>query len=320
MGGGNALAVEPARVDLGRLGLLSETAGLDPAAMYLARLSKGSRATQSSALVQICRWLGGENPSTFGWGHVRYEHSRTVFAFARAELIAGTGAPRKPRTVNRYLAALRGVLKEAWRLGLMETDSYMRASDIRDLTDESPPTGRELSTDETDALLAACERDATPYGVRDLALLTLLGYGLRRSEVVGARLGMFKTTTGELTILGKGKKLRTIFINERHMKVIARWFEIRPAGDFIISSPHNGSAPLSTQTVYDVLKRRAQQAELKLRFSAHDFRRTFISRQLERTGDLATTQKLVGHSDPKTTIKYDRRDVKTLRKATEDLR
>ncbi len=297
---------------------MSKTLGQNPVAIYLARLAKGSRPTQTDALKQIVRWLGGGDPNTFAWHRLRYEHTSAIRTLIVEQPLNETGIPRKPATVNRYLAALRGVLKETWRLGLMDTDSYMRARDIHDVKDQTVPTGRELSREETDALVEACVKDDTPYGVRDVSMLTLLSYGLRRFEVIGARLENFNPTTGELQIIGKGKKLRKVFINERHRRVLATWFAVRPAGDFIISSPHNGDQ-MTTQTVYDVLKKRAGQAGLTVSFAAHDFRRTFASRLLAKIGDLATVQRLLGHSDPKTTARYDRRGDAALKKATEDM-
>lgn len=296
----------------------------NPVAMYLARLSEGSRHTQKNALTQICRWLGGSaEPDavlTFGWHLLRYEHCnyvRTLAIESAIESPIGNGKPRKPATVNRYLAALRGVLTEAWRLGSMDTDSYMRAKDVKDTKDQSEETGRELTKTETDALMRVCreaEKNGERLGLRDLVMITLLSYGLRRFEVVTARVSAYNHKTGELNILGKGKKRRKLFLSEQSRKIIERWFAVRPSGDYFLSGE-----PYTTQIVYDVLKKRAAQAGITKSFAAHDFRRTFVSRQLAKTGDIVTTQRLVGHSDPKTTAKYDRRGDETLRKATEDL-
>jgi site-specific recombinase XerD len=70
---------------------------------------------------------------------------------------------------------------------------------------------------------------------------------------------------------------------------------------------HGGKVPhLTDQAIYDILKRRAGQAGLET-FSPHDIRRTFAGNLLDAGVDLATVQRLMGHSDPATTAGYDRR-------------
>ena len=62
-------------------------------------------------------------PEAFPWERVRAEHAKAIRA-ALAERY-------KFSTVNKTLSALRGVLREAWELGLMETDHYHRAAAVR---------------------------------------------------------------------------------------------------------------------------------------------------------------------------------------------
>src|SRR3990172_2365667 len=91
-----------------------------PAAVYLARLGPGSRRGMHQALRVLASLLtdGAVAPEALPWHLVRYEHAAAV----RARLTAMYA----PRTVNRYLTALRGVLKECWRLGLLDADTYRR--------------------------------------------------------------------------------------------------------------------------------------------------------------------------------------------------
>jgi integrase/recombinase XerD len=45
------------------------------------------------------------------------------------------------------------------------------------------------------------------------------------------------------------------------------------------------------------------------------WRRTFASEMLDAGADIATVQKMMGHADPATTDRYDRRGEETKRKA-----
>src|SRR6202022_408889 len=91
---------------------------------------------------------GRADSRTLRWEGLRYQHTQAI----RAKL-AETYAPA---TVNKLLAALRGVLKECWRLGLTSAESYHRATDIRAIKSSTLPRGRALSSGELRAIFEAC--------------------------------------------------------------------------------------------------------------------------------------------------------------------
>src|SRR5262249_20356755 len=150
-----------------------------PAAVYLARLGPGSRRSMREALETIAALAsaGKQTAETLPWAALRYQHTGAI----RAAL----ATRYRPATTNRHLAALRGVLREAWRLGLMTAEDYHRATDLPGIRATTLPRGRALTRRELRRLFQTCQADARPSGARDAALLGVLyGAGLRRSEVV----------------------------------------------------------------------------------------------------------------------------------------
>lgn len=291
----------------------------NPAAVYLYRLtSERSRAVMAQSLRLVAALLTGQDAGSadilaLRWEAVRYPHTVAV----RTRL----GDLYSPATANRILSALRGVLKEAWRLGLMSAEDYHRAADMGSIKGETVPAGRELSTGEILALVNACKTDTFPAGVRDAAIIGLLyTAGLRRSEIVALNIDDCDADTGRLLVrAGKGRKQRTVYAQGGALRALLDWLEIRGNDDGALFVPVNKGGRLtprrmSAQAIYDLLKKRAEEAGVK-DFSPHDMRRTFVGEMLERGVDIATVANIAGHRSVDTTRRYDRRPEETKKKA-----
>ena len=148
-----------------------------PARVYLASLSAGSRPAMRGSLQVVAELLtsGRCGWETMPWQLLRVQHTQAL----RSELADRYAAA----TANKMLAALRGVLRAAWELNQIDTDSYQRAVSVRAVRGETVPRGRSITKGELRALFGVCLRDRTPMGARDAALLAVLyGSGLRRAE------------------------------------------------------------------------------------------------------------------------------------------
>ena len=160
-------------------------------------------------------------PESLPWAGLRYQHTQAV----RAKL----AETRAPAGVNKILAAVRGVLREAWRLGLMDAETYERAADIKSVRGEQLPRGRALGKRELQKLFVACAKDETAAGRRDAALIAVLyGGGLRRSEVVALDLADYLPETAELRIRhGKGQKGRVCYATNGAKLALDAWLVAR---------------------------------------------------------------------------------------------
>jgi site-specific recombinase XerD len=238
----------------------------------------------------------------------------------RAQLIDRAYAPA---TGNRILAAVRGVLKEAWRLGLMPLEQQVRAGDLPPIRGRRVPKGRRLAEAELAALFRACAADPRPTGRRDAAMLALLyGAGLRRTELVTLDVGGDAPSTGALTVRqGKGNKDRQLFAGNGSAEALQAWLAVRgrqPGPLFLPLSKAGRLQPrrLTDKAVTWVLSARAAQAGVAA-FSPHDLRRSYISSLLAAGVDLATVAALAGHAHLTTTAQYDRRGDEAKRRAGE---
>lgn len=286
----------------------------NPYYVYLARLSSGSRATMAEALERIARIASGGQVSAnrFPWHGLRYQHVQVIRTALVETISERNGKPISPTTVNKALCALRGVLKEAWRLGAMGAEDLAQATDIEAVRGSVPLRGRALSGYEVAALFHACMRDQSPAGPRDAVILALgLGAGLRRAEI--ARLDLTDVDLEREVVLvhGKGHKIREVPIKGGTIEAVTAWLDHRgnepgPLVCRIRKGGRIGLTRLAPQAILRVCAKRRREAGIS-GFTAHDLRRTYVSVLLDQGVDLSVASDLAGHSSPNTTKRYDRR-------------
>jgi len=299
----------------------SSPAAQNPAIVYLAGLSTGSRRTMRQALDVMAGILTAEacDLHTLPWGSLRFQHTQAL----RAALMEKYSAA----TANKMLSALRQTLRAAWSLGYMSAEEYQRATDLKAVVGEGPEAaaGRALSYGEWMALLSVCVADASPAGARDAALIALLKVtGLRRAEVATLQFADYDQVTQTLTVRGKRNKVRTIPVEDRGaLDALADWLYFRgmEPGPLFVRIRKGGQllpGGLTDQGIYHVLRKRGEEAGAAA-FTPHDLRRTFAGDLLDAGADLSTVQKLMGHSQANTTARYDRRGERAKRSAVQKL-
>jgi site-specific recombinase XerD len=265
--------------------------------------------------LNVCAGLLSDNADAlaFAWHTLRFQHVTAV----RAKLTE----VYKPATVNKILAALRGVLRCAWQAGLMSAEDFHKAASVKSVKGETLPAGRELTQGELTALMSTCEQDTTNAGARDAAIIALMySCGLRREEVVTLDLADFEPESGRLVVRGKGNKERIAWLTNGAARAMADWLAVRGDEDGALFVAINKSGRITNykhmtpKTIYKMLAKRATEAGVKS-FSPHDMRRTFVSDLLDAGADITTVAKMAGHANVATTARYDRRPEEAKRKA-----
>ena len=278
----------------------------NPAIVYLASLTAGEgRRSMTSTLSQLAAMLGCSDAASCPWHELRHHHVAALRAVL-AERCA-------PATANKALAAIRGVLRAAWRLELIPTDPYHRAIDVPPVRGARLPAGRSLEATEIQALFSACA-DGSPAGARDAAAFALLfGCGLRRAEAVAVEIADHDAVTGAIRVVGKGNRERIVYATGGTKAALDAWLMHRGmavAGPILAPVSQSGAVDVGRGITPNSLMMRLRKRSRKAGIAAcspHDLRRSFVSAALEAGADLTLVQALAGHASPATTARYDRR-------------
>ena len=135
-----------------------------------------------------------------------------------------------------------------------------------------------------------------------LIIKFLYGCGLRVSEVTNLKKGDLYFEEELIHIkLAKGKKDRFVKIPGSIISETRALVELN-GGKYLFESNRGGR--LTTATIQAILKNASKKAEIKKRVYPHLLRHSYATHLLEAGTDLRIIQKLLGHSDIKTTQIY----------------
>ena len=288
----------------------------NPAAVYLAGKPSavGRRGLQRS-LERAAEILTGElttDAFAVNWAEVRYQHVAALKA-----VLLDQGA--KPATINHVLAAVRGVIRDAWRLGLIDAETKERIVDVKSVTASTLPAGRHVGVGEIRRLFEIC--GVTLVGARDAAMLALLyGCGLRRSEAVALQLADYEDGSVKVRT-GKGRKERIVYSANGGRAAIDAWIRVRGAWDGALLCPIAKGGRLqqrciTAQAVMHRLRFLGKRAGIE-NLSPHDLRRSFVGELLDAGADISSVQQLAGHASVTTTARYDRRGERAKQRTAE---
>lgn len=151
---------------------------------------------------------------------------------------------------------------------------------------EAPPPV--LTDAQLRKLLAACERDKSPMGRRDEAIIrTLVDSGIRRGELLGLRVDDVDMEGGLLTVTGKagrsqGPRTRHVPIGATTVRSIDRWQRSRSkrtdAREPWLWLGRKGR--LQETGLAELIRSRGQEAGLKVRLHPHLFRHAYADSML----------------------------------------
>jgi site-specific recombinase XerD len=222
------------------------------------------------------------------------------------------------KTQNYYLIAIRAFLK------------YLARQEVRTLPAERIELAKvqerslDLITSEELKKLMSIPNSNDLKDLRDRAILELLfSTGLRVSELCSLTRDI-DLNSDELSIRGKGGKVRVVFISDQAKKFLRQYLSQRKDMDDALfikigkNSPKTMAAKgknlgVTKRTIERVVKQLAIKAGISKKVTPHVMRHMFATDLLGNGADLRSVQAILGHSNIGTTQIYTHVTDKHLR-------
>ena len=185
-----------------------------------------------------------------------------------------------------------------------------------------------LSLDDSKKLLNIASDETNRNKERDFAIITLfLNCGLRLSELVGIDIKDIDFNENKLTVIGKGNKERTIYLNKSCINAIKNYLAVRPREGVKVDSKHSEKAlflseqrrRISNRTVQYIVDKELEKAGLDTtKYSVHKLRHTAATLMYQYGKvDIRALQELLGHESISTTEIYTHVSNEQVRNAVE---
>lgn len=222
-----------------------------------------------------------------------------------------SGQPLKKVTQNYHIIALRAFLKYLAKRGIKA------ASPER--IELAKQEGRQIDFLEGAELerILRSPSGQTLADLRDKAILeTLFSTGLRVSELCQLDRDKIDLERGELSIRGKGSKVRLVFLSDDAKKNINAFLDKRSDADLalFIRIPKNvrqladrkyENLRLTPRSIQRIIKKHTICAGIVgKKVSTHTLRHTFATNLLRNGADIRSVQALLGHASVTTTQIY----------------
>ncbi len=236
-------------------------------------------------------------------------------------------AGQNARSIARKLSCWRGFFD--W-LSLQQTNLSNNPVDGVKAPKRTRPLPKALSADDAVRLVAhagpGTHVEATLQRCNRAMFELLYSSGLRVSELVGldarytkegthVSLGWIDFDACEVTVTGKGGKMRSVPIGAAAMAALADWLVVRASLIKDDTTPlflSERGTRMSVRVVQLRLKAHAQAMGIPVDVHPHVLRHSFASHVLQSSGDLRAVQEMLGHASIAATQVYTSLDFQRL--------
>lgn len=212
----------------------------------------------------------------------------------------------------RKVACIRSFFKYLYKMKMIKENPSIEL--------ESPKINSRhpvyLTLEESKQLLSSVEGKNKE---RDYAIITLfLNCGLRLSELISIDIN--KISNDILTVIGKGNKERTVYLNNACMDAINNYLRVRPTDEIKDKNAlflSERKRRISKRTVQYLVKKYIGISNLDMeKYSPHKLRHTAATLMYKYGKvDIRSLQQILGHENISTTQIYTHLDEEILRSA-----
>ncbi|MEA1963354.1 MAG: tyrosine-type recombinase/integrase [Patescibacteria group bacterium] len=274
-------------------------------------LSSKTQENYSRFLNKFFNWLSDNNLDKLKPEKLNARHILKYRIFLSRHIDPRTKTSLKKSTQNYYLIALRSLLD----FFVKKKINSLSPTSIKLAKDKTQREVKFLKLEQLEKLLLSpCL--STTIGLRDRAILeTLFSTGLRVAELVALNREQIKipkiARELELSVVGKGKKVRTVYFSMRAASALKKYLDKRDDIDealFINYKPgieKNGAERrLTTKSIENIVKKYIKICGLPITSTPHTLRHSFATDLLAQGVDLRMVQEFLGHQNIATTQIY----------------
>jgi integrase/recombinase XerC len=237
-------------------------------------------------------------------------HYKTIRSWVVSQMDSGIS----PRTVHRKLTTLRTYCKYLIKEGVLDANPLDRV--LKPKMNKRNPVFVDEGT--MDHLLNEFEFGNDFEGERNRLVIDLLYQtGMRRSELLGLKVGSVESKVKSLKVTGKRNKERLIPLNDELVKAILGYVALRAE---VVHNPEVEALfvtakgqPAYESLIYRIVKKYLALVTTLDKKSPHVLRHTFATHMLNRGADLNAIKELLGHANLSATQVYTHNTFKKLK-------
>jgi integrase/recombinase XerD len=210
-------------------------------------------------------------------------------------------------TLNIHISAIRSFYNLVYRVRLENID-IPRPKAAKELP-------KVLSMEELQRMI---ERSMNKK--HKLIITLLYSTGMRRAEILSVKVTDIDMASGTIRIHGKGNKQRTAYISKNLHKLLIDYLKAYTPNDYLLEG--QTGQQYSGTSIEKVIKKSATRAGITKRVTPHMLRHSFATHLITKGAALPYVQKLLGHSNVKTTMIYTHiadNDLKNLPNPLDDM-